>query len=199
MVTRSSRRTPAVDVERSLLEAAHRLLERDGIDAVTVRAVAAEAGVAPMGLYHRFGGKDGLVESLFNDGFDALTAALLDRPAGAPMDELLAGCLQYRRFALAHRALYGVMFERVVPGLGPGTVCFERCGRAFNVLVNGVLRAQAAGDVRAGDAFDIAQQLWDACHGAVSIELRGIGFVSDREAHYESLMRTMLAGLAPPV
>src|SRR5262245_60864933 len=95
-------RTRAVDVERVLLDAAHRLLEREGIDAVTVRRVAAEAGVAPMGLYHRFGGKDGLLEAIFADGFDALTVAVEDHPAGDPLDELRAGLAQYRRFAHAN-------------------------------------------------------------------------------------------------
>ena len=57
-------RTPSVEVERELLAAALVILVRDGLGGLTVRAVAAEAGIAPMGLYSRLGGKDGLVDAL---------------------------------------------------------------------------------------------------------------------------------------
>ena len=64
------------DIEAALSDAAERVLVRDGPDAVTVRAVAAEAGVAPMGVYNRFGGKDGLVDELLSRGFIGLREAI---------------------------------------------------------------------------------------------------------------------------
>jgi hypothetical protein len=65
------------------------------------------------------------------------------------------------------------------------------------VLADGVRRAQAASAVRPGDPIEIAQQIWAARHGATSLELRGIGFVDDRDAYYRALIDTVLAGLAP--
>ena len=56
-------RTPSADVQRELIAAAEAVLERDGPGALTVRAVAAQAGIAPMGVYNRLGGKDGLPDS----------------------------------------------------------------------------------------------------------------------------------------
>ena len=47
--------------ERSLLEAALRIIGRSGIDAVTHRAVAAEAGVSVGAVTHHFGTRDRLV------------------------------------------------------------------------------------------------------------------------------------------
>jgi hypothetical protein len=35
-----------------------------------------------------------------------------------------------------------------------------------------------------------------ACHGAVSLELRNIGFVSDHTTHYTALVGTVLRGIA---
>src|SRR6201987_4474698 len=69
-------RTPSADVERELLAAAEAVLVRDGPGGLTVRAVAAEAGIAPMGVYNRLGGKDGLVDALLIKGFDRLRAAV---------------------------------------------------------------------------------------------------------------------------
>lgn len=57
-------RTRSADVERELLAAAEAVLVREGPGGLTVRAVAAEAGTAPMGVYNRLGGKDGLVAAL---------------------------------------------------------------------------------------------------------------------------------------
>src|SRR5271163_3609572 len=68
-------RTPSADVERELVAAAEAVLVRDGPGGLTVRAVAAEAGIAPMGVYNRLGGKDGLVDALLITGFDRLRAA----------------------------------------------------------------------------------------------------------------------------
>src|ERR687893_273816 len=50
-----TQRTPSRDLEAALVDAAERVLVRDGLRGLTVRAVATEAGVAPMGVYNRFG------------------------------------------------------------------------------------------------------------------------------------------------
>src|SRR5579864_9740051 len=83
-------RTPSSKIERELIAAAEAVLIRDGPGAVTVRAVAAEAGIAPMGVYNRLGGKDGLIDALMIRGFDALRVAVagLDQPD--PLDRLRA-------------------------------------------------------------------------------------------------------------
>src|SRR5260370_1676077 len=69
-------RPPSPDIGRELVWAAEAVLIRDGPGGVTVRAVAAQAGIAPMGVYNRLGGKDGLVDALLIRGFDRLRAAL---------------------------------------------------------------------------------------------------------------------------
>src|ERR1700748_1902526 len=69
-------RTRSADVERELLAAAEAVLVREGPGGLTVRAVAAEAGIAPMGVYNRLGGKDGLVDVLLIKGFDRLREAI---------------------------------------------------------------------------------------------------------------------------
>src|SRR5215510_5015621 len=98
-------RTPSSEIERELLSAAEAVLVRDGPGGLTVRAVAAEAGIAPMGVYNRLGGKDGLVDALLIRGFDRLRATV-EGTLAATADEpdtrsrLLACGVSYRRFAL---------------------------------------------------------------------------------------------------
>ncbi|MGH3855747.1 MAG: TetR/AcrR family transcriptional regulator, partial [Pseudonocardiaceae bacterium] len=54
--------------------AAERLLNH--LNALAVRDIAARAGVAPMGVYNRFGSKDGILNALLQQGFDELAAAV---------------------------------------------------------------------------------------------------------------------------
>src|ERR1700729_4570225 len=89
-------RTPSADVERELVAAAEAVLVRDGPGGVTVRAVAAEAGIAPMGVYNRLGGKDGLVEALLIIGFDRLRAAIESGPEPDMMERMRACAMRYR-------------------------------------------------------------------------------------------------------
>src|SRR3954471_2459287 len=70
------RRTPSTAIEDALVEAAFRLLEAEGPEALSVRRVAAEAGVAPMGVYTHFDGKSGVVDALFRAAFESLTDSL---------------------------------------------------------------------------------------------------------------------------
>src|ERR1700740_2752552 len=108
-------RTPSADVERELLAAAETAPMREGPCGLAVRAVAAEAGIAPMGVYNRLGGKDGLVDALLIRGFDRLRAAIdapiTDTAKPSTHARLFACGLSYRRFALANPHFYAIMFE----------------------------------------------------------------------------------------
>src|SRR6516165_4663659 len=108
-------RTPSAEVERELLSAAEAVLVRDGPGGLTVRAVAAEAGIAPMGVYNRLGGKDGLVDALLIRGFDRLRAALAEGDEPDQLERLRSCGLRYRRFAIENRHYYAIMFEAAIP------------------------------------------------------------------------------------
>jgi AcrR family transcriptional regulator len=64
----------------SILEAARRVAARDGARDLSLRAVAAEAGFAPAGLYGYFRGKDELLLALAADDLTHLARAM--REAG---------------------------------------------------------------------------------------------------------------------
>ena len=74
-----------------LLDAAHDLLAAEGSTGLTVRRIAAAAGVSTMNVYSRFGGKDGVVDELFIDGFRQLTKHMADTASTPdPITALLA-------------------------------------------------------------------------------------------------------------
>ena len=190
-------RTPSAEVERELLAAAEAVLVRDGPGGLTIRAVAAEADIAPMSVYNRFGGKDALVDALLIRGFDRLRAAI---EAGQEPDMLarLRACgLRYRAFALANSHLYAIMFEGAFPRERDSAEVAEHAIASFGALVRSVELASAAGAILAPDPFEAAQQIWSAVHGAVALELKGLVLTPDPEASYGALLDTIFGGLSP--
>lgn len=190
-------RTPSADVERELVSAAEAVLVREGPGAVTVRAVAAEAGIAPMSVYNRFGGKDGLVVALLVIGFDRLRAAI--ESGGEPdlLARLRGSGLRYREFALANPHFYAIMFEDAIPREQESPEIERHAKAAFGALVRLMELAAAAGAIVAPDPVEAAQQLWSAVHGAVALELKGLVQTPDPRATYEAFLATLLRGLAP--
>lgn len=189
-------RTPSADVERELLAAAEAVLVRDGPGGLTVRSVAAEAGIAPMGVYNRLGGKDGLVNALLVKGFDALRAALDAEDEADTLERLRSCGMRYRAFALANRHFYAIMFEDALPHDRDAAEVREHAGAAFAALVRTVELGAAAGVFDAADPFGAAQQIWSCLHGAVALELKGLTLTPDPEATYRALLTTLIRGFA---
>jgi AcrR family transcriptional regulator len=189
-------RTPSADVERELLAAAEAVLVRDGPSGLTVRAVATEAGIAPMGVYSRLGSKDGLVDALLIRGFDRLRAALGAADEADPLQRLRGCGRRYRQFALANPHFYAIMFEEPIPRDQLSDAVAEHAAAAFGTLVRSVELAAAVGQVIAPDATEVAQQMWNAVHGAVALELRGMILTPDPQATFEAFLVTILRGLS---
>jgi AcrR family transcriptional regulator len=191
-------RTPSIDVARSILDAAAMLLEQDGPDALSVRRIATSADVAPMGVYNHFESKSGVVDALFRRGFALLHDELeVAHRSVDPEEALRTGLAIYRRLALARPATYRLMLMRAVPAFEPSEESVLVAESAFMQLVRSVDRMMEAGLFAVGDDREIAQRIWAACHGWISLEMFGIGFTGDPDAGYDGLVDVLVAGLRP--
>lgn len=187
-------RTPSGDLEDALLTAAEQILTDEGPDALTVRKVATCAGVAPMGVYNRFQGKHGLLEALFIRGFDGLTGTVAEATGPDALHRLRSGLMHYRRFAISHPEHYRLMFERMRE-VEPSEAALLHAFESFDQLVGMVRSAQDLTAFGVGTEVEVAQQLWGALHGAISLELLGIGFDTDPARTYERMVDALLAGM----
>ena len=190
-------RTSSLDVSDHLVQAALALLEETGLASLTVRTVATQAGVAPMGVYSRFGSKDGLLETLFITGFQGLREAIEPPPATSPRALLVAGCLGYRRYAIEHPQLYHLMFEQMM-ALDLSPEALDVAQGTFAVLANWVQAAMDSGELAPQNNVEVAQQIWSAMHGAVSLEIAGVHFADNREHNFTAMIEALLTGLAGP-
>lgn len=189
-------RTKSIDVSSALLTAAEEILAISGVEGLTIRAVASRAGVAPMGVYSRFTNKEGLCDALFARGFEQLLESMTAVPATGSVARLRAAGDAYRNFALAHPHVYRLMFSGF-PGEGPSAESQAIAAATFERLVLHVSECIATGDIAEGDPVMMAQVIWNGVHGAVSLELAGIGFTEDSDATFEAMNTAILRGLEP--
>jgi AcrR family transcriptional regulator len=189
------------DARAALLAAAHDLLAKEGPSGLSVRRIAAAAGMSTMNVYSRFGGKDGVLDELFIDGFRRMGEEMGESPtsddAGA---DLLACSEAYRAFAKRNPTYYSLMFDRVVPDFEPSPHAIEIALAALDRVTTRVRRAMEAGVIRQGDPFEVATALWACQHGVASLEARAMGDDEepfDWDAVSAIVTASLVRGLAP--
>ena len=193
----------ADDRRRRVLEVAARLLAEEGPHGLSLRRVAAESGGSTQIVYTLFGGKPGLADALYAEGFRRLGASMgaaLDAapPPGDP-ERLLALGRGYRAFALAEPAFFSVMFGRAIPGFTPARAT-RAVGRSLTLgrVVQAAQECLDAGTLVGADADELARTCWVTTHGLASIEVNGMLSVEDADAFAEVVLRTPLAAHRPP-
>lgn len=158
-----------------IVAAAVRILEESSReDAVTLRAIAREVGIAAPSIYAHFSNRDEIVAAVISAAFDELEAALTARAIEGlvdPVDRLRAGCVAYLRFARERPQRYRVLFQNRRPPEFEAGIAVERMVgyRAFSVLVNRIHASVAAGRSRSADSFRDATALWVALHGYATL------------------------------
>ena len=182
------------DPRRQILDAALAVLARDGEAGFTVRRIAEEAGCSTTGVYTWFGGKAGLVDAIFVEGFESFDAALA--PAYAAGDLVAAG-RSYRRWALANPTHFLGMLGRAVPDVRPGEQALARGLASFRRLVAHVREVRP--DLDEQEAFDWAYHVNATVHGYVLTELTGMSTAPHRvEELYEAGLSRVVGLLHRP-
>ena len=189
---------PLRDTRTAILSAAIDILHVHGAGALTVRSVATAAGCSTTGVYTWFGGKNGLVEAIFIDGFQRFGAALDATRAAAPGDHQVVGLAHaYRTWALANPTHYMVMFARTVPDFCPSLDALVTAHGTFQQLVEATAaHMRRVGDD--GDPTEVAHHLWAAMHGYVSLEIAEMDMAVDeshRTRRFEAGLRMLTEGV----
>src|SRR5919106_3089193 len=106
------------DLSRALLEATLRTIQRDGVEAVTLRGVGRDVGVSRTALYRHFADKSALLRAVAREGFRMLRLALVDawERGGKGRAGFEAMGRAYVGFAVANPSHYRVMFGASIFG-----------------------------------------------------------------------------------
>jgi AcrR family transcriptional regulator len=163
--------------DRDVIDAARKLIERDGAENLSLQAVAEAVGVRPPSLYKRFADRAALLAAVDRESFIALRQ-MLERSAktGDPARDLVEMSRAYRRFAKQHPCLYEVLFSRSAPRdtesdrvrADVSKPLFERLSklvaeervlssaRVLTAFVHGFVSMENAGAFRLGPGLDEA-------------------------------------------
>ncbi|MEO8750790.1 MAG: TetR-like C-terminal domain-containing protein [Allobranchiibius sp.] len=161
-----------------LIDAGYALLAETGhAGQLSIRAVAARAGVAATSVYLHFADLEALKVAVAERGFADLATARAEAIAGIeePAANLIARCLAYVDFALAHPGQYRLMFG---PDLPPGAftgsynAANSASRSAYESLIDAIRDCQHSGAAAADtDPTRLAALLWPALHGQVTLRL----------------------------
>jgi AcrR family transcriptional regulator len=161
-------------LREDLVTAATALVAESGdTGGLSLRAVAARAGVAATSVYLHFSDLDEVKAAVIERGHvelarrrDTAVSAIADPP-----EVLLARCLAYARFAMDHPSLYRSMFGPDLPerlaydaDRSPGRDALDR-------LAADIAACQPGGPVTGDDPARLALLVWTALHGQVSLRI----------------------------
>ena len=156
-------------VRNRLLDVAAELVDREGPARVTLREVAAGAGTSTTAVYSLFGGKAELLTAVVDGGFTSFARSQRAAADGG----LRALGFAYREWALAHPALYRLMFgsagrpgERSAVAPTP-----EIADASMAPLREAIAAGQRSGELREASLNTAVFVIWGQVHGLVSLEL----------------------------
>jgi AcrR family transcriptional regulator len=162
-----------------ILDAAHRILLRDGVDATTVRAIAAEIGTSSTALYVYFPTRDAILLALCDRTLAILLTRLAEIEAGplSNLDKLKSFMRAYVRFGLEHPDEYRMTFAVKAKGIGPvhhtDTPPADGPGsvgpQLFAGLVRQVERLISEGTFAPRDAKSASEMIWMLGHGMIML------------------------------
>jgi AcrR family transcriptional regulator len=185
-----------------LLAAARQVLARDGIEGLTLRAIARAAGVSHGAPLRHFPSLARLLSALAAEGFEQLvasvTAAMADDDAD-PLGQVAQAGRGYLRFALAEPGVFSIMFRPDLCDVTDPT--YQSASAAsFTQLTEVVAAAQQAGWQPKVPTPRLAAILWSNVHGLADLWLHGAlqAVVDDKDLELLATNLFNLTGLVDP-
>jgi AcrR family transcriptional regulator len=173
-----------------VVEVAAELADRDGLEAVSLTAVADAAGVRPPSLYAHVGGLDDLRRRLSTSGAAELAAVMRDAAVGRSREEALRSLAgAYRDYAHRHPGRY--LAAQRAPGAG------DPEGEAAAGAAVEVIAAVLAGwGFEGSEAIHAIRGVRATLHGFVALEAAGgFGMPEDVDESFDRLVAMLVGGL----
>ena len=196
-------------LREALLQAAERVLERDGLAGLTLRAVAREAGVSHAAPTHHFGDLTGLVSELAAIGFRQFNAAMAAacEAVTSPFERALARPKAYVAYAQAHPGMYGLMFrtERLDYSRPSLHAAAESSFAGLANAIGAMRQEPISGDTLTLEQGAAIARAWSMVHGFTMLLLDGrlkdilqrLPEGTTAEQLLEAILKSAVAGRLP--
>ena len=185
-----------------ILMAAERIFVEHGYEGATIRKIADEVGLSSTALYMHFADKGAILQEICRDAFARLIAsnsAVADE--AAPPEQRLRRMIEgYIDFGFTHPNAYRLIYltRPVEAREGAQDAARELGAGLFTTLEATVGDAVATRRMK-GDPSTIAQVIWAAAHGIVSLMITKPYFPwADRQVLVRTTLDALFAGLIEP-
>ena len=200
---RKTRAKTAADKRRSILDAAVRVFARQGFHACRVADIADEAGVAYGLVYHYFGSKDEILDTLFLERWAIMLETIRQVDSESlSAREKLAAIASFIVDSYTHNPdLMKVIIVEVTRAANSfGQTHLAQIREAFTLIAEIVTKAQADGEFKREITAEFAAI---AFYGAIEQVLTGwiFGLLPRGSEHYEQAKRLVvetICGLNTP-
>jgi len=186
------------NLRAALLDRAERTLRERGVDALSLRELARDVGVSHGAPRRHFPDRGALLDAVAQSGFERLAreleAAHAAASAGAEA-QLQALARAYVDFATRDAALLELMFATKHRDGADGVRA--EADRSLAIALEVVARAQAAGELVAGDAPQITQLVFATLHGLATMSNGGMLGDEDVRAVAADAIERLMSGLRP--
>ncbi len=192
-------------VRTAIMDAARELFIHQGVEAVTMRAVAQRVGYSATSLYLYFSDKEQLIRAVVDAVVIKLAQSLKSTlDISDPLQRFLQFGQHYVQFALTNPNHYRMMFMTPHPPCDPAFSSIEQDNPeqdAYAQLIGVVTSAWHAGVFKPSltDPVLIAQTVWAAMHGlcALQINLADDAWINWRslEARLQAMVEMCMHGL----
>lgn len=160
------------DLRRALMDGALALIRERGLQALSLREVASQAGVSAAAPYHHFADKAALVRALGFEALGELDARMVAAEATAPddpLERLLAIGGAYVRFALERPEYAAVMRAPEMAGPADSSGDVPEHGEPWERLVGAVVACQESGVLAPGDPMPLTLGMWALVQGLAEL------------------------------
>lgn len=163
------------NLREELLDLALADLESTGSATLSLRDLAARAGVSKTAPYRHFPDRDALLAALMDHGWKDLhdATARAQDASGDPLSGLRAMGRAYLAFALARPGMYRLLFSGEGKSLATGLVCPD-AHNSYRLLEAQVARCQSAGWRPDANGQILTLSVWSLVHGAADLALENL-------------------------
>ena len=162
------------DVPSALMSAALIRIKQDGVEKLSLRALARDIGVSQTAPYRHFKDKTRLLVSLARAGFAKLA---MEQQAAAHnklcLDNLIAVGVAYVEFAMNHPEQYKLMFGSKIENRCQHPDLMESSMASFQVVLNQAVIGVESGLLVDKDPHYLARCCWANVHGIASLLIDG--------------------------
>lgn len=187
---------PSQVTDSTIVDTAWTLIERDGVEALSLARLAAELGIKAPSLYRHFESKSALLQAVNLRTNQALIAALVDAARTAsPQQEterVMAVAHAYRTFAHSHPRAYALAYSTTDRSIQPDPTVLAALAQQVQSIV-----APLSGEP---DSLAALRGLWALVHGFIVLELTGqFQRGGDLDAAYIYAVSAYVRGMASGV